>query len=72
MFKWLIIVLVIGFIFSSASAFSEVDNYADAIPIFQKFGENLYQTLVVSFDYGSDLTEIWLDEIETEVEVVEN
>ena len=70
MFKWLIIVLVIGFFFTTASAFSEVDTYEDAIPIFQEFGENLYQTLVISFDYGSDLVEIWLEE--TEVEVVEN
>lgn len=68
MFKWLIIALVLGFLFTSASAFSEVEDYEDAIPILKEFGDKLYQTLVVSFDFGQELIDTWIDESISESE----
>jgi hypothetical protein len=60
MFKWLIIALVLGFLFTSASAFSEVETYEDAIPVLQEFGEKLYQTIVSGFDFGQELIDTWV------------
>lgn len=59
MFKWLVIALVLGFLFTSASAFSEVESYEDTLPILQEFGENLYQTLVTGLEFTSNLVDIW-------------
>lgn len=61
MFKWLIIALVLGFLFTSASAFSEVETYEDAIPVLQEFGEKLYQTIESGFDFGQELIDTWME-----------
>ena len=62
MFKLIIIVAIMGFLFTSASAFSEVESYEDAIPIFQEFGENTFQTIQMSFEFAQELLDVWIDE----------
>jgi hypothetical protein len=62
MFKLLIIALVFVFLFTTASAFSEVESYEDAIPLLQEFGEKLYQTIIASFDFGQELIDVWGNE----------
>jgi len=59
MFKLIIIALVSIFFLTSASAFSEVETYEDAVPILLSTGEKLYQTITSSVDYIQQLIDVW-------------
>lgn len=58
------IALVLGVLFTTSAAFSEVETYEDAIPVLKETGEKLYQTLSDSIDYVQGLIELWATEIE--------
>lgn len=59
MFKLIMIAVVLGFLLSTATAFSEVETYQDAIPVFETIGQNLYQTLTTSVEFIQGVIEIW-------------
>jgi len=59
MFKLIIVALVSVFFLTTASAFSEVETYEDAVPILQTIGEKLYLTITQSVDYIQQLIEVW-------------
>lgn len=59
MFKLIMIAVVLGFLLSTATAFSEVETYEDAIPVLETIGQNLYQTLTTSVDFTQELIAIW-------------
>jgi len=53
------IAVVLGFLLSTATAFSEVETYQDAIPVLETIGQNLYQTLTTSVEFIQGVIEIW-------------
>ncbi|GEM_PF-4697149 len=59
MFKLIMIAVVLGFLLSTATAFSEVETYQDAIPVLETIGQNLYQTLTTSVEFIQGVIEIW-------------
>lgn len=59
MFKLIMIAVVLGFLLSTATAFSEVETYEDAIPVFETIGQNLYQTLTTSVQFTQEIIDIW-------------
>lgn len=59
MFKLIMIAVVLGFLLSTATAFSEVETYEDAIPVLETIGQNLYQTLTTSVEFTQEIIDIW-------------
>lgn len=59
MFKLIMVAVVLGFLLSTATAFSEVETYQDAIPVLETIGQNLYQTLTTSVEFIQGVIEIW-------------
>lgn len=59
MFKLIVVALVLVFFLTTASAFSEIETYEDAVPILQTTGEKLYLTITQSVDYIQQLIEVW-------------
>jgi hypothetical protein len=60
-FKIITILLVLGFLFMSASAFKDVDSVNDAIPVLQKTGVKMYESGSTTIDYFKELFNIWND-----------
>ncbi len=59
MFKLIMVAVVLGFLLSTATAFSEVETYEDAIPVLETIGQNLYQTLTTSVEFTQEIIDIW-------------
>ena len=59
MFKLIVIALVLVGLFSTSTAFSEVETYQDVIPVLQQTGEKIHQTVGDTFDYVSGLFDLW-------------
>lgn len=59
MFKLVIIALVLVGLFTTSTAFSEVETYEDAIPVLKETGKKLYQTVNDSIDYVQGLFDLW-------------
>lgn len=64
MFKLIMIAVVLGFLLSTATAFSEVETYEDAIPVLETIGQNLYQTLTTSVEFIQGVIDIWSVELD--------
>jgi len=59
MFKLIVIALVLVGLFTTSTAFSELETYEDVIPVLQQTGEKLYQTVNDSIDYVQGLFDLW-------------
>ncbi len=59
MFKLIVIALVLVGLFTTSTAFSEVETYEDAIPVLKETGKKLYETASSTFEYVTGLFDLW-------------
>lgn len=65
MFKLIMIGVVLAFLFTTSSAFSQVETYEDAIPVLKEIGEKLFLTINSSVDYIKEIVDVWSVEVES-------